>query len=60
MDVQLIYILSSMLTFLCSFVLLFSFRKQFEDLTLLQKSSLLLLVISVLIPFVVGFLTNIS
>lgn len=60
MDVQLIYILSSMLTFLCSFVLLFSFRKQFKDLTLLQKSSLLLLIISVLIPFVVGFLTNVS
>ncbi len=27
---QLIYILSSILTFLCSFVLLFSFRKQFK------------------------------
>lgn len=53
MAVQAIYLL-------CSFVLIFSFRKHFKDLTLLQKSSLLLLVISVISPFMVGFLTNIS
>ncbi|MBP1048376.1 hypothetical protein I6N96_18950 [Enterococcus sp. BWM-S5] len=49
-----IYMYASFISFFGAFLLVVGFSKQFKELTLLQKSAIILVFIGTLVPIIVG------
>lgn len=53
-----IYVLSSFISFIGAILLIISFYNKFKNLSLLQKISIILIVLGTVVPFIIGFVNG--